>query len=490
MSGGRLATPWARPSALYSAPGSLILKLALGEAPEAIPAVQDVRAGVYRPATELGVGPVDRMLSRFSDWLRVTRLYGAAAAVGRPGRGHNAFDALEHATGLARTFRVETSRDCAIGDMVDGLRQLGVVEAVSPRYLCVLPFARPPAATVPVRAWTDPDEAWASRDQVHLAEAMAFEPGDAACVIGLLDTGVAADHPELRTRLRPGRDVVQIASPDLAAGIQLLGDYHGRDDDPDDELGHGTACAGIIGAAGLGLPPGLAGACGLLPIRVLATAQLPGRATRVGLGALSDIDFGLKLAMDLGAKVLNMSFGTPMAELDPADPVPHADVVRYGLARGCVLVAASGNSGAVERFTPAALDGVIAIGAAGADGRPASFSTRGPHVALSAPGERVRSAGLQGDAMVTGTSFAAPFAAAAAALLVCRAARRAATLDSGAAGRLLRVSAAPWPAGTGAGHGAGVLDAWAALRALERELNQVVTEAPPGDVVQAGARGP
>jgi len=481
MSGGWLATPWARPSALYSAPGSLILKLALGEAPDAVPAVQDVRAGVYRAATALGVGPVDRMLSRFSDRVRVTRLYGAAAALGRPGRGHTAFDPLEHTTGLARTFRVETGRDTAIGDMVDGLRQLGVVEAVSPRYLCVLPFAAPPAGS---------DEAWASRDRVHLAEAMAFEPGDPACVVGLLDTGVAAGHRELRTHLRPGRDVVQIASADLAAGIQLLGDYHGRDEDPDDELGHGTACAGIIAAAGLGLPPGLAGACGLLPIRVLATAQLPGRATRVGRGALSDIDFGLKLAMDLGAKVLNMSFGTPMAELDPADPVPHADVVRYGLARGCVLVAASGNSGAEERFTPAALDGVIAVGAAGADGRPASFSTRGPHVALSAPGERVRTAGLQGDALVTGTSFAAPFVAAAAALLVCRAARRAATLDGAAAGRLLRASSVPWPAGTAAGHGAGVLDAWAALRALDRELDQVVTDAPPGDVVQAGARGP
>ena len=126
----------------------------------------------------------------------------------------------------------------------------------------------------------------------------------------------------------------------------------------------------------------------------------------------------VKMAVDLGAKVLNMSFGTDDSALDPLAPKPHAEVVAYAVDRGCVLVAASGNNGERTRYWPAAYPGVIAVGAVGADGRPTAFSTRGDHVALCAPGRTIRSLGLTGYQHVTGTSFAAPFVAAAAALLV------------------------------------------------------------------------
>src|SRR5258708_38187730 len=101
-----------------------------------------------------------------------------------------------------------------------------------------------------------------------------------------------------------------------------------------------------------------------------------------------------------------MSFGTPEQELEPGDPVPHLDVIRYGLARGCILVAASGNSSRAEAFSPASIEGVIAVGSVGLEDRPSAFSTSGDHVALSAPGENVVSAGLGGYSLSTGTSFA------------------------------------------------------------------------------------
>ena len=59
-------------------------------------------------------------------------------------------------------------------------------------------------------------------------------------------------------------------------------------------------------------------------------------------------------------------------------------MVRYALARGVALIAASGNSGREERYYPAAHEGVIAVGAIEDDATPASFSTRGAHVALFA----------------------------------------------------------------------------------------------------------
>src|SRR5262249_33407877 len=193
-----------------------------------------------------------------------------------------------------------------------------------------------------------------------------------------------------QSRLRSGWDTVKLGSRELATGIQFIGDEQGEDDNVADEVGHGTSCAGIIGALGERIPPGVAGECSVLPMRVLGAAKMPGKRDPVGLGGISDIDEGVKRAIDLGAKVLNMSFGTPESALDPHDPRPHEDVVRYGSARGCVMVAASGNDGAENRYLPAALDGVVAAGAGNPRGKPAALSPHRGHRANPGPRQTVR----------------------------------------------------------------------------------------------------
>jgi subtilisin family serine protease len=460
--------PWAQPSRMYSLPDSLLLKLSLGEAPEAIPAARDVRRGAQSAVAVVDGGPIDRIIRHFSAGAQVTRVHGAAATLHEVGQGHQGFSALEHALGLSRTLRIEVEHAAPVADLVDALRQIATVEHASPHYLCTLPFA-----TGAAPAAIDAERAWMPRLQVCAGEALAYEPGDRAVIVAVVDTGVLLEHPELRPHLRRGRDMVRLEPHDLPAGIRLLADDAVALTDLHDLVGHGTACAGIIGATGEEIPPGLAGDCGLLPVKVLGSVLFPGKTEPIGVGAIADIDEGCKTAIDLGAKVLNMSFGTPAAALDPHDPLPHTDIVQYGLARGCIMVAASGNSGRVEQMSPAALDGVIAVGAIGSDGRPTAFSTSGDHVALCAPGERIVTAGLQGYAAVTGTSFAAPFVTAAVALLVSRAEGRAFALEGRAARRILCDSAHPWPRGESfAGHGAGVLDAYAALQALDQEIDQ------------------
>lgn len=469
----RLAVPWQRYGALYSAPGTLVLKISLGEAPESIPAAYDIRRRRLSPVSRFRIHAVDRVLAHFSDRVRITRVHMSAASIRQMSLGHQAYDDLEQLLGLARTFRVETARSCCISDLVDALRQVAVVDEAGPQYLTTAPLdegtgAAPNSAT-----------AWASREMVRASEALAYEPGDPAVIVAIVDSGVVATHPEIERHLRAGLDTVQLTMDDVAMGIKLVGDRAGIDTDPLDIVGHGTSCAGIIGAVGTNMPPGLGGECGMMPIRVLGGASFPGKTSLVGIGALSDIDCGMKSAIDLGAKVINMSFGTPVAALEPNDPRPHEDVVRYALMRGCVLVAASGNSGREEQYLPAACPGVIAVGAVRDDGRPADFSTRGDHVALSAPGERIVSAGLEGYAVVTGTSFAAPFVSAAAALLVSRAARRAYPIDGSDVRRLLCDAAQPWRAGAGAGLGAGILDAYLALELLDREIDRTYAPEEP-----------
>lgn len=465
MTGSPLATPWAALGACYSLPGSFVLKLALGEAPADVPTRFDVRWRAQKPATRIDGGPIDRLIRHYADAAAVTRVHAAASTLGSAGHQHLGFDDIEHVCGLSRTFRIDVPPGTPVARLVDALSAVATVEAASPQYVCCVPFEAPPQAP-------DLAEAWAARNLIGAAEAMAYEPGDPAVVVAVVDTGIALRHPELTTRLRAGFDTVQLGKGDLAVGLQLLGDRTRMDTNPNDaHVGHGTGCAGIISALGAAMPPGLAGRCQLLPIRVLGAARLPGKTEPVGIGAMADIDSGMKMAIDLGAKVLNLSFGTADYTLDTQAAKPHADVVRYGLARGCVLVAASGNSGAEEIYWPAAYDGVIAVGSVGTNGRPSTFSTRGAHVACCAPGEGIVTAGLSGYQRATGTSFAAPFATAAAALLVSRAQRRSYPLGGPAVRRLLTETATPF-AVTQPGCGSGILNAHAALQALDREIDR------------------
>ena len=464
----RLAAPWTRPGALYSAPGRFILKLELGEAPERIPTLHTAMALGLPVIERTGVGPVDRVLNHLCPHRRVTSVFAPAPS----NRGASGgFDDVEHALGMSRTYRVETDPTVPIDDVVDALRQVGVVESATPQYLVTAPMS------VMAEPVTAPQEPWAPWEQVRGVEAMAYEPGDPAVVVGVLDTGVVADHPELGANLRTGVDTVQLGSAHLGVGLRILGDTATPDTQPDDEVGHGTSCAAIIGGAGRNVAPGLAWGCGLVAARVLGSAGFEGRRDRIGVGAIDDIDAGMKWLVDLGAVVLNMSFGTPDGSLSANDPRPHTDVVQYALARGCVLVAASGNSGRPERYSPACLPGVIAVGSVDPEDRPSAFSTSGEHVHVAAPGERVATATRDGYGHVTGTSFASPFVAAAAALLVSRARRRAHVIAPGLIADVLGASARPWAAGTPDGHGAGILDVHTALALLDHRIDR---GPPPG----------
>ena len=469
MTARHLATPWAPQSGLYSLPGSMTLKLRLGEAPEHVPSQLDVRGRSVAPATTLDRGVIDRLIRHFANGARITRVHAAASSLGQRGESQRKFNDQEEISGLSRVFRLDMDRGSPIERLVASLSEVSIVESASPNYLTSTPFDVGIAAPAPPPSL---EQAWATRDLLFARAAMAYEPGDPGVIIGIVDCGVSPHHPEMMRRFRSGFDSVQLAARDFATGVTLLGDVDHADTRPIDKyVGHGMGCAGIIGALGQEMPSGLAGDCSLLPIRVLGAAKLPGKTAPVGLGAISDIDMGLKMAVDLGARVLNLSFGTADSALEETAAKPHADVVRYALGHGCVLIAASGNSGKEECYWPAAYPGVIAVGSVDVNGKPSHFSTRGEHVALSAPGEQVVTCALDGYQLATGTSFAAPFVTAAAALLVSRAQRRSYPLGSEDVRRLLADSTTPWPSKGSSGYGPGILNAAAALAALDREVD-------------------
>jgi subtilisin family serine protease len=449
--------PWEPECTRGAVRGRVIVRLAPGEVPEKLPSRVAVARGAVAP-NRLG-NRVDDIVTRYSPALRVSTAFAAADMRGTDQR----WDDVEHGTGLARTLRIDVDPDASLVDLVAALNDLAIVEQASPQYLSVTPFHEGVPAHV-----ERPVDAHQARNLVGATEALSIEPGDTALIVAIVDSGVDLEHPELRERLRPGIDTVDLPSNGVPRSMQLVGDWSGVDRHPQDYVGHGTACAGIIGARGERIPQGLAGAARMLAVRVLAAAQMTGRARLTALGAISDIDAGLKAAIDLGARILNLSFGTPESALRKDDPRPHADIVAYARRRGCVLIAASGNSSDTTRYYPACLDGVIAVGAVSADGVPTKFMTRGDHVDLCAPGEGIVSTGIGGLQLNTGTSFAAPFVAGACALLLARAARLSRPLSGDDVRELLMRTTTSFPRGAETlGCGTGILNVPAALRAIE-----------------------
>lgn len=455
-----------------ASPTSLLLKLALGETPDDMPTVRDVTRRTQVAAQSIdGDGPIDRITRKLASQFKAARLFPAAAHPPSPGATHLGYDAIEHSTGIARTLMLRVPQGTPTDALCDALAQVTNVEGVSLNYTTQTPFDVGGAFPMP----DDEDGGWASRDLVRMREALAHEPGDDGVLVGLIDSGINDRHPEFARSFRAGFDTVRIEPGDVAADIELLGDHSDPDMRPSDLfVGHGMGCAGIIAASGRGMPRGIGGACRILPLRALAAARLPNSKV-VGVGAISDLDLALKLAVDLGAKVINLSFGTDDAALAPHSPKPHAETVAYAIARGCILIAASGNNGRETRYWPAAFPEVIAVGAVQDNRVPAPFSTRGDHVALCAPGARVLTSALNGYQLASGTSFAAPFVTGVAALLVARSHRRAFPIDAPLVRQLLVSTAQPFAAVDGSGCGAGILDGAAALAALDR-----VIDATPG----------
>jgi subtilisin family serine protease len=442
--------------------GFLTLTLRSGVAAAAVPAHLDCLTGAGRPSPRLDGGRIDALVVRAADGARYRRIFHARRSLGRPGEQHVGYADDEEALGLSRSYQVELGRPEAAAYVREALRDLGTVERCDEQMLACAPFEAP----LPRRRITQA-QALAAQRRIRAPEALALEPGDPTVTVAVVDTGVVVGHPELQRRCMAGYDTVDLGLGRLNDAMRLVGDSRGWDYNPYDEVGHGCLVAGIIGARGFRLPPGLAGLAMLLPIRVLAAARREAAGARlVGVGALPDIDAGIKVAVDLGATVINMSLGSPRDEADPHAALPHQAVARYALARGCVLVAAAGNNGQRQDFYPAALPEVIGVGSVDALGQRSRFSTWGPQIALCAPGEGIVGVGRHGYQASSGTSFASPFVAGAAALLMARARRLGRPLDAAGVRRLLCSSAQRLP-GPAEEVGAGLLDCCAALQALD-----------------------
>ena len=310
---------------------------------------------------------------------------------------------VERHHGLDRTYRLVLSTDASVStEVVAAVAALPEVESAHQLDVAGSPVAPPRLA---VAASVGGQRA----ELTGLDFAHALTRGRSDVTVAVLDTGVNLAHPELRGKVVARADFVDLEGLDTAG---FIGDTLGYDEDPEDELGHGTHVAGIVAGEGRGMDPGVAPGCRLMAVRVLAT--LRDGDTVQGAGVVDNINPAIKWAVDQGADVINMSLGIRHT----GGGLPHADVIRYALARGVTVVAASGNDGTDTKYYPGALPGVIAVGAVDDDGSVASFTSWGAPITVVAPGVNVLSSYARGTyAVASGTSQAAPFVSGSVALM-------------------------------------------------------------------------
>ncbi len=308
--------------------------------------------------------------------------------------------------------------------------------------------------------------------------------GNADLVVAVLDTGVRFDHPDLG---RVGSGGKLLAGYDFVSRIAVANDGDARDADPSDpgdwvdaadrtqtdftdcdavaSSWHGTRVAGLVGAI-TGNAEGVAGAAfqtRVLPVRVLGKCG----------GFDSDIIAAMRWAAGLSvsgvpanptpARVINLSLGG-----EGACTAAYQSAIDEITARGVLVVASAGNDGGPVS-TPANCTGVLGVAAIRHAGTKVGFSNLGPELSVSAPGGNCVNTGFGQPCLFpivvatntgttvpaaatytdqirynVGTSFSAPQAAAAAALMRSVNSR----LSPAQLVTLIRATASPFPVST------------------------------------------
>jgi subtilisin family serine protease len=184
----------------------------------------------------------------------------------------------------------------------------------------------------------------------------------------VIDTGVDYRHPELKNIYTGGLNTFT------------------NSNDPFDDNGHGTHCAGIVAAAN-----NTEGVVGVAPGIKLWSAKV---LDKTGSGSTENVVTALDWVISQktargGDWIVSLSLGS-----DKASGF-EADAFQRTIDNGILAVAASGNESSPGKPAPvaypAAYSGMIAVGAIDSASRIASFSNQGTELSVVAPGVAVLS---------------------------------------------------------------------------------------------------
>lgn len=283
-------------------------------------------------------------------------------------------------------------------------------------------------------------------DRIKADDAWTITHGT-SLVVAVIDTGLDLQHPDFGGKLWLNRDEIPNNEID-DDNNGYVDDYYGwnfynDNNNIDDHHGHGTGISSII-AANTNNNRGTAGINRSARIMTLKALN------EAGGGDFDDVARAIRYAVDNGASIINMSFGSEV------NTTILSNAVNYAINRGVPMVAAVGNKGDDHILYPANYPQVIAVASVDRNDQHSDFSNTGNNIDLSAPGNEIVMAGLVdgpvGPYVVSnGTSFAAAQVTAAASLMLGRFQGMSASMLERALKAQTDVLASGSPTTTGAG---------------------------------------
>jgi thermitase len=256
---------------------------------------------------------------------------------------------------------------------------------------------------------------------ISATRAWARTTGSDKVVVAVLDSGVDYTHTDLAANIwtRPA-NIDAYEDRDLGE----INDVHGfnavdKDGDPMDDNGHGTHCAGIIGAEG-GNEEGIAGVNWTVKIMPLKFLDSSGSGTtKAAVEAINYVIDRKKAGVNV--RIISASWGSTQKSR------ALEDVIRKAHEAGILFVAASGNASVDNDRQPHYpssynLPNVISVAALDRNDQLASFSNYGlKSVHIAAPGKEILSTWLNNDFReASGTSMATPMISGVAALVLSK----------------------------------------------------------------------
>jgi serine protease len=325
----------------------------------------------------------------------------------------NALSATE--TRVARWFVLTYAENIDPEQARTLLRKSAEVELAEPKY-------------IPAHCFTPNDPLFVQMygpQVIHAPEAWDVSRCDSTIVVADVDVGTDWSHEDLQNAIFINKGEVGLDSNGLDKrsngvdddGNGFVDDWHGwdfggvdgtvPDNDARTQLGHGTHTAGTIAASGnngVGVI-GIAFGARLIPLK--------GGSDQ---GSLDFVYEAIVYAADMGARVVNCSWG------GPTRAQAEQDVINFVTAKGLGVMAAAGNNGRYQEFYPASYHNVLSVGAVDyTGGFDAGYSNHSTRLAVCAPGTNVISTYPGNNyGLSTGTSMASPHATGSVAMVVKR----------------------------------------------------------------------
>ena len=288
-----------------------------------------------------------------------------------------------------------------------------------------------PDVALPFKSSNDPklSEQWSLHNEgqrggkreadIRALSAWARTTGSERVVVAVIDSGVDYTHPDLINNIwvRPAK-IAEYMDEELGT-IDDVNGYNAVDNsgDPMDDNGHGTHCAGIIGAQGdnsIGIA-GINWTVEIMPLKFISSN---------GSGTTKDAIEAINYVIDrkragVNVRIISASWGSTAKSSALREAIKRAN------DEGILFVAAAGNSSADSDRMPHypagyELPNMISVGASDRNDRLASFSNYGAKsVHIAAPGSEILSTWLNNQYEEhSGTSMATPEVAGVAALIL------------------------------------------------------------------------